>query len=198
MDLEIPENLSQETKSRIKNEVGEYLVEQILLNVGESKSPLDGARFKALSKNYRKEKQEEGAPGVPNLELHGDMLSSLSYVEKGGGIEIGVFGSEAPKADGHNNFSGKSNLPERRFLPAEGESFKSSIEKEVQAIIDDAVAEDEPIDETAFEEIDSNGAFYTVLMSELGVTTRSEARNVVLRTPKWFNFVQKAGLMEFL
>lgn len=168
--------------------------------MGESKSPLDGSRFAALSKDYRKFKQGEGAPGVPNLELTGDMLSSLSYVEKGEGqIEIGIFGGEAGKADGHNNFSGKSNLPERRFIPGEGETFKPSIEKEIEAIIADAIAgEPGAIDEEAFDEADSSSAFYDILMSQLKVESMSAARNAVLRTPELYDFVKTKGLMRFL
>jgi len=166
--------------------------------VGESKSPLDGSRFRALSKAYRIEKQAEGAPGVPNLELNGDMLSSLEYVEKEEGIEIGVFGSEAPKADGHNNLSGKSSLPERRFLPAEGETFKSSIEKEIRGIVNDYVAQDSDIRPDEFQEASSSSTFYDILMDQLKVESRAEARNTVLRTPKWFDFITKAGLIKWL
>jgi hypothetical protein len=140
----------------------------------------------------------EGAPGVPNLELEGDMLGALTYEAKKDGIEIGVFGAEAPKADGHNNFSGESNLPERRFLPAEGETFRSSIQKEVDAIVQDAIAEDAEIVEDEFNDVESSSAFYDVLMKQIGVESRGEARSTVLRTPKWFNFISSAGLTKWL
>lgn len=196
--MEIPKTVAPETKNQIKNDVGEYLIEQILLSVGESKSPLSGERFKALSKDYRAKKMAEGAPGVPNLELNGDMLSSLTYEEKDEGIEIGVFGADAPKADGHNNFSGKSSLPERRFLPSQGEGFKPSIEKEIQAIVQDAIAEEAEIIEAEFDEASSSSTFYDVLISQLGVETRAEARATVLRTPKWYNFLTSSGLIKWL
>lgn len=169
------------------------------MSVGEAKSPLDGSRYQALSKDYKKFKQESGAPGVPNLDLEGDMLSSLEYVELSGGkLELGVFGDQAPKADGHNNFSGKSKIPERRFLPGEGESFKSSIQKEVQGIVNEALAQEQEINQDAFSEASSSSTFYDALMEQLGVQTRAEARSVVLRTPKWFDFVQRTGLIRWL
>lgn len=186
------------TKTAIKRDVGEFLIEQILVSVGESKSPLTNERFKPLSKNYRKEKQESGAPGVPNLDLNGDMLSALEFRETANGIELGVFGDQAPKADGHNNFSGKSLIPERRFLPGEGEYFRPGISEQVDNIIADATAETSAPALELFEEIETSSSFYDVLIEQLGVETRAEARNTVLRTPEWYNFLTRSGLIRYL
>lgn len=166
------------------------------MSVGESKSPLDGSRFKALSKDYKKQKQADGAPGTPNLDLKGQMLAALEYRETSTGIEIGVFGSQAPKADGHNNFSGDSLIPERRFLPGEGESFRPGIEKQVDAIIADAMGEGVTPSESLFSDVSSVSEFYDVLMDVFNVGTISEARNAVLRSPEWYNFLKESDLFD--
>ena len=54
-------------------------------------------------------------------ELTGDMPDALEVVRKRGTkLSLQIEGDEAPKADGHNNHSGDSPLPERRFIPKEG------------------------------------------------------------------------------
>ena len=75
---------------------------------------------------------------VANLELSGDMLDSLEFRVKGTKIEVGIWGSEADKADGHNNFSGDSKLPERKFIPngSNGETFRPDIRQEVDSILE--------------------------------------------------------------
>lgn len=166
------------------------------MSVGESKSPLDGSKYKALSKDYKKFKKSEGAPGVPNLDLTGDMLGSLEYRETSSGIELGVFGKEAPKADGHNNFSGDSTLPERRFLPGEGETFRPGIQKEVDAIIADAIAQNVTPSIDLFSDVSTPSDFYDVLMEAFNVDTMSEARNAVLRSPEWYNFLKESNLFD--
>lgn len=167
------------------------------MSVGESKSPLDGSRYKALSPEYKKQKKADGAPGVPNLDLTGDMLGSLEYRETPTGIEIGVFGKEAPKADGHNNFSGDSTLPERRFLPGEGESFRPGITKEVEAIIADAVSQNVEPTIDMFQDVSAPSDLYDILIDAFNVDTMTEARNAVLRNPVWYNFLTETGLMRF-
>lgn len=65
------------------------------------------------------------------------MLDALtSQNRKGDIIEVGIFkAKEQGKADGHNNFSGKSKLPTRRFIPSEKENFKRFINKGIDQII---------------------------------------------------------------
>lgn len=190
--------MSPEIKSQVKRDVGEYLIEQILVSVGNSKSPLTNERYKALSKDYKAKKEADGAPGIPNLDLYGDMLGALEYRETSNGIELGVFGEEAPKADGHNNFSGKSRIPERRFLPGEGESFRPGITKEVEGIIAEGQAGDTPPVLEDFEEVTTSSSFYDILIDKLGVDSRSEARNAIITSPVWYEFVRRTGLIRYL
>ena len=134
IDLELPDELASLVS--LKEEVAEFVLEQVLLSVGGAESPVEGESFPSLSEDYTEKKIGEGGTPVPNLELEGDMLSALDYRITDVGFDIGFFGtSEAWKADGHLNFSGLSQIPTRRFLPGEGQSFDAPIVATVEDII---------------------------------------------------------------
>ena len=147
--LQIPglENFSSKTKTKIKKEVGTYLVERILRDVGETRSPVTGRKFRKLSDAYRAEKSEV-APGRPNLELSGAMLNSLMFKTKKDGVEVGIFDyRQAQKADNHNKFSDEArntNVPARKFIPNEdeGERFRPEIRYQVENLIEEFKSED--------------------------------------------------------
>lgn len=122
-------------KLKIASDVGDFLLEQILLAANEAKSPVSGERFPVLSKEYKKKKIAEGLGGSPNLTYEGDLLDAITFKPTAKGIEIGWWGDQAGKADGHANFSGRSKLPQRRLLPDEGQTFKRPIQSEIEAII---------------------------------------------------------------
>jgi hypothetical protein len=126
-----------DVRDTVKKEVGNYIVEAILSDVSKATSPVQGAGWqKTLNKRYAKEKSKYSNKLIANMELHGDMLDALEFKETANGIEVGIWDkSEVPKADGHNNFSGDSKLPERRFIPYKGQKFKSDILQEVASII---------------------------------------------------------------
>jgi hypothetical protein len=65
------------------------------------------------------------------------MLDALTYRIRGNSIEFGIWGEEADKADGHNNFSGDSDLPRRPFIPKKDENFRPEIRDEIDAIIEE-------------------------------------------------------------
>lgn len=126
-------------RSKLKKEIGNYLIEQTLSDVGGQKSPVTGRSFKQLSKSYRDFKKSKASP-IPNLELTGDMLDAFKFREKRNGIEIGIFNEkQAQKADNHNKFSAKSkktNVPKRAFIPKKGESnYRPDIRKEILNIV---------------------------------------------------------------
>ena len=187
-------NASLETK----REVGEFLVEQILRTVSQKKSPVTGEAFQALSPKYKEKKQAAGLPGVPNLEQSGGMLDDLDFEITSDGIKIGVFGEGALRADGHNNLSGDSMLPTRQFLPGEGEGFTASIEREIERIVADAAGSVVDVSDAELSDIGSPSELYAVLLPVFGVTSRSEARLAVLRSPKWYNVLSARGLLEWL
>lgn len=142
--------LTRAAKDDAIDSVKDFVLEQVLSHVGDGKSPVSGhGKFPALSKDYVKVKKEEGGTVLfgrgSNLELHGDLMDSVRVDRKGNRLILTVDEDQQPKADGHNNFSGKSQLPMRRFVPNEddGETFKASILKGIRKIVKAAAADGE-------------------------------------------------------
>lgn len=118
------------------NQIKEYVHESILSHVAEQDSPVAGhGKFQKLSPDYRKEKVAQGGSPIPNLELEGKMLSAMKVKATDESIIVSISGKEGDKADGHNNHSGESTLPLRRFIPDEGETFKRDILNGVREIL---------------------------------------------------------------
>jgi hypothetical protein len=132
-------------RSSVATQVGELLVDEILRKVSTGTSPVEGrCRFKILNKEYAED--EKFGNRTPNLDLEGDMLNALDYRVTGNTkLEVGIFkSSEVPKADGHNNFSGQSKLPERRFIPDDSEAFKKDIQGRIKQLVEANQVPDEP------------------------------------------------------
>jgi hypothetical protein len=130
-------NLSQvprSMRSRVKSEVGEFILNEIKLSLRNGESPVEGESFAPLSAKYADE--FKGGDRTPDLELTGDMVDALQAKETSSGVEIGIFaGPEVDKADGHNDFSGDSKLPRRRFIPDQDQSFDAFIQSGIDRII---------------------------------------------------------------
>jgi hypothetical protein len=125
-------------RREILKEIRDFTVEAVVGYVNTTRSPVQGhGKFKRLTRDYKKRKVAAGGSSVPDLLLSGDMLSALKAPIKGVGIELGIKGKQGPKADGHNNHSGDSELPLRRFIPDEddGETFKKPIIDGMKKII---------------------------------------------------------------
>jgi phage gpG-like protein len=115
-------NVPEDSKEDAALAIGQDLIDSIKDYLKDGESPVAGYKFKPLNKDYANEKK--GGDRTPNLKLEGDLLNSLSAEYEGDTLVIGVSSSQEGKADGHNNFSGDSNLPTRRFLADSGEIFK--------------------------------------------------------------------------
>ena len=126
-------------KKAALEEIADFLKTVILSDVSDGVSPVSGAKFPKLNKKYA-DTQKDGDRN-PNLELSGDMLSSLIVRSSKGGILVTVPESEQEKADGHNNFSGKSNLPLRQFIPKKDESYEK-YSSDIRSIIEDFIEEE--------------------------------------------------------
>lgn len=157
LDLDgIPKDLHSE----IKEAVGEHIINSILDLTTEGVSPVSGERkWKQLTKKYA-ERFHDG-DRTPRLELTGDMKAALGFKNTKDGIAVGIMeSSQRPKADGHNNLSGESALPQRRFIPSTDQDFKSEIMNEVDNIIEqyraDAQAQAEAELEATGEGISTN------------------------------------------
>lgn len=172
--------LTTSQKEELAAQIGELLVEQILESVAVSKSPVTGDSFARLSKDYADKKKSETGSSAPNLDLTGSMLTSLDYKISGDKLELGVFGEDAGKADGHNNFSGKSKLPTRQFLPKSGESFDKSIVSLVSDTIDQYKADNMSFKSKELKQVETKSDLYELLKDKLGDKSRSELKKLVL------------------
>jgi len=143
----IPDDQREEAKRR----AGNYLLNEILRNVGNGTSPVEGeGKFKILDKKYAKVNHK--GRRLAKLELDGDLLAALKVRDLGGDtLEVGVRGGEAPKADGHNQLSQEAKnwaaskedpFPKRRFIPDVTQNFKSSITEGINRILDRYKVED--------------------------------------------------------
>lgn len=119
--------------------IAELVKTNVLEYVGKGASPVSGGGWKkGLSPEYKKLKLKESGVGFSNMELTGDLLDALEVVKKRGNkLSLQIEGPEAPKADGHNNHSGDSKLPERLFIPREGMKFKRDIMSDMKRILEE-------------------------------------------------------------
>lgn len=135
---DILEDLSEDKRQALIDEVGEYLLDSILDYVGEAKTPVKGGKFKAtLNQAYAD--REKAGDNAANLDLNGDMLNALEIKAdyESGKITIGIFDEgQTPKAYNHNV---GDTLPKRQFIPDEGQSFKPEILKGVRRIIQEYI-----------------------------------------------------------
>jgi len=191
--------LPLKVRKRIQEDVGNYLVEQTLIAMNEQKSPIAGeGGFKALSPLYKKRKLDEVGSGSPNLEFDGVMKDELNFFATDTGIEIGVYGERAGAADGHNNLSGKSKLPTRRFLPDEGQKYKKTFEVEVERIIADAIAEESTFTKSQFKGIETKSELYAQLKTIFGEMSRSELQLAVYRSDDLTQPLKSLDLLDLL
>jgi len=180
IDLNLPNTMSAANKRRAKDEVGEFLIASILQQVGAAKSPIKGEIFPVLSKDYKETKSDQGRGTAANLELSGDMLDALVFRRTDNGVKVAILGGEAPKADGHNNFSGKSQIAQRRFLPGDGQSFRSSIESEANSIIREQVAVSVSVKRSDLRGISTRPGLNDFLRSVFPALTVRQAKTAIL------------------
>jgi len=197
IDLELPDTLTVRQKNRVKDEVGELLVDFILEQVSDLKSPIEGqGKFEKLSPKYKKLKQKDGRGGSPNLEFSGSMLDALETKRTSDGVKIQIKGSDAGKADGHNNFSGKSKLPSRQFLPKEGENFKRSARKEVDRIVNEAIVAATKVKKSGLRDIQSRRALTAYLNETFPALSTREAETAILVNPELRELFDEFDLLE--
>lgn len=136
-------DLSRQQIDTIYNDAADLVLEKILFDVGNGKSPVTGKNFPKLDKKYIANKKREGGTilsgGGSNLELHGDLIDSLQINKKGNKLELTVSDSQAAKAYGHNTgFEGHptiKNGPKRKFIPMDDETLRPDIRKSLREMI---------------------------------------------------------------
>ncbi len=129
------------------------------------------------------------------------MLDALDFQETKDGIEIGFWGKEAWKADGHLHFSAASDAaiaPQRRFLPDEGEEFIPGIQRGIESIIADNLSDEISFDAEDFSSVTSKSELYSVLQDYFEGMSRSEIKSAISRAPKLVTFLDDEGLLKLL
>lgn len=128
----MPKDLSNDAKEQI----GDLLVNEIKRYTYDGKSPVSGeGNWKKLNKKYANDNHK--GDRTPRLRLDGDMMDSLGFeIKKNGNLIVGILEQDQQKkADGHNNFTGSSELPRRRFIPGPKQTFKKGIMSKVNEVI---------------------------------------------------------------
>lgn len=192
-------DLPDRIQARVKRDVGEYIVESVLKTVAGAESPVKGEDWPALSTKYKAKKEAEGLAGEANMEFEGDMLDSLSFEETRDGVEVGIFGKEAWKADGHLKFSGEEGMaPRRRFLPGEGQEFDSAIQDGIEEIILGVIGDETKLDRQDFNAVSTKAELYSVLSEYFPDLARAEIKQLVVSAPSMVAFLDDLSLLELL
>lgn len=165
LDLDLT-NVPDEQKGEVKRRVSNYLLNEMLLDIGSGKSPVKGESWKALKKDYAEE--VHGGRRTPILEVEGDMLNALRAKPiEGDKVEVGIRGSQAPKADGHNQISNEAKQwaaetnrtqYKRRFIPDANQKFTGKYDRGIERIVGQYRVDTESFfDEDAIDELRAIG-----------------------------------------
>jgi hypothetical protein len=193
-------SLSEASKQKVSREVGSYLANEIDNALSAQGSTVSGENFSSLSKEYASIKRSLGLRAVPNLELTGALRDALSSRETSEGVDVGFFNSrEAQKADGHNNFSGLSRLPKRRFLPYTDQSFKRNISQNIEQILASEVSEQLPFSAPQLTRAETKEEFRTLIKSAFPSELSYKAiKSAIIANEKFFDALSAAGLTRWL
>jgi hypothetical protein len=124
LNIDLPEWVDKSDREEILNEIGDFLVNEIVSYTESGVSAVDGwGKFQKLNKEYAK--SQKAGDTTANLDLNGDMLGSLTYEIVGGKLKVGIFDElQAKKAYNHNV---GDTLPKRPFIPSPKQDFDPDI-----------------------------------------------------------------------
>ena len=146
---------NQRDKKALLNSIGKMLKREITEFTKAQISPVDGSKFKKLSKTYGNLKKKLAGNKKANLHLKNEMIKSITFKTNSAKntIEIGIMGRDKAldkkKSYNHNQAkSKKAPLPKRRFLPtAKKDKFNGAIMKSMKQMIKDAKEESQDASE---------------------------------------------------
>ena len=121
----------------MKREVASIILEAIENHTQGSISPVTGAQFKKLSKEYAAKKRKKTGSGSPDLHLNDKMIAAIkAHVSKGDGVEFAIKQkAQIGKAHNHNTRkTKKATSPKRQFMPNDekGQQFNKRIRDSVK------------------------------------------------------------------
>lgn len=199
IDLFSGKNINKTTKNAIRREAKEFLVNQTLNSLSSQQSPVKGAPYDTtLTKKYKAMKSADGRGTSANLEFKGDLHASLKGRSSEDGILLGHFNKQAAKADGHNNLSGDSELPERRYLPKPSEQYKKPIQTGLEQIVANEIAKRSAVSDIRLSQINTKADFYRVFSEVLQTTSRTQIRKAIFTSSKLLEKIEKNNLKRFL
>ncbi len=134
----VPSDLIDE----VAEEVGEFLLDQVLQDIASGRSSVSGKKWKGLSPEYKDTKAGFTSGKGANLELTGEMLDDLNWRLVNGRIEIGWFNDADQSIKAFNHNKGDT-LPKRQSIPLPSESFRPGIRREMDAIINEILEDHE-------------------------------------------------------
>lgn len=139
-DIQTKTDLRKILNSGVLNEMGRAIVEEMREDIASGKSPISGRGKFPAYKNPDKYPGKRKRHSPVNLELTGQMLSSLKYRVNQAKVLVTIFYSNRKaqlKELGHRE--GAKGQPERPTVPIGDEQFTQSIRNRVQALIDKAL-----------------------------------------------------------
>lgn len=144
--LDFPDNFTEEDKNGVLADVADFVKNALLDSIGEGETPIQGGKWKkTLSPKYADKKLDESGSDIANLELFGDLLDAFDYEIDDDGVKFFIDGDQAVKSYAHNTgYEGHPTIPEgkyfRQFIPQDGQKLKSSIMKEIDSILEEAIS----------------------------------------------------------
>lgn len=143
--VEKPEKITRSQMKRVMNLTSRAVLESVTTDMDRARSSVDGSKFDKLDPKYAQKKRSAGLSPTPNLEFSGKLKDSIRVERDGDTLTLTTLQSQQGKADGHCNHTGKSKLPERRFIPDADQTFRDGIKSQLVALIESAL--EEPDDE---------------------------------------------------
>lgn len=133
--------MTRTQKTKVKNEVREYVLSEIENHTQGSESPVDGSTFAALSSSYARFKRSKGSGDDADLHLTDAMTDDLneSSRNKENGVEFRIT-QRIQKLKAFNHNTGDT-VPRRSFLPddtkkrGKNSGFNKEIRKGIRDII---------------------------------------------------------------
>lgn len=142
-DLDLSDKLKdvpKDKRSEAKQAAADFLRDAIFQDTSVGRSSVNGAKWKGLSKKYKKFKQKQGKGGLADLDFDSEMLNSLIVRKSAKGVTTEIKrGGEIPKA--YNHITGDT-LPKRQFMPDEGETWRKGILDGITSVISEFIDAD--------------------------------------------------------
>lgn len=135
-DIQTKADMQRILNPRVMQEIADVTVEEMLAGIAEGKSPIAGKGNFPAYKNPKKYPGKRKPARPVNLELTGQMLSSLRYRINQAKLTITLFyaGAKAKKKElGHRE--GANGQPRRPSLPLDNENLNARIAKRIREVI---------------------------------------------------------------